>query len=333
MTPRILQATPHPQDPLSCSVPLPYRREFYPNGFTACLATNSEAVLKAAEESWAGVCRKFDDAPVEVWCLVSNHRAAEIPPRPVVRARRNLFVSVADADNALSCDLAGGFASIWVTEAVVSAADYFRYHFLEAAVYCLMDMRNVVSVHAACVALNGRGVLLAGDSGAGKTSLAYACARRGWVYTADDASRLVRRGSGRTVLGNARSFRFRASAGRLFPEFAGMKESRRADGKPTIEVRTASLPAIHTAGEARIEHIVFLNRSDEMGRRAVLTPVGEDEAYRRIWWDPWPAEVSGADERRAAVRRLCTASSWEMSYRDLDAAIDRLERLVFGGSE
>ena len=327
-----LAATPV-QDPLLCSVPLPYSEEFNPHGFPARLATNSEAVLRAADESWAGIPRKFDETPIEVCCLVSDNGAAALPPPPLVRARRNLLTSVADADNVITCDLSAGFASVWVTEAVASNQEYLRYHFLEAAVYCLLDTRHVVAIHAACVSFDGRGVLLAGDSGAGKTSLAYACARRGWVYTSDDASCLVRRNSGRMVLGNPRAFRFRETAGQLFPEFSGAKESRRGQGKPTIEVQTRALPAIRTARESQADYIVFLNRREGMAGRTRLTPVGGEEACRRLWWNPWPAELTGGEDRRAALRRLSTADSYELSYRDLDSAVDRLEQLARGGSQ
>ncbi|HWQ53428.1 MAG TPA: hypothetical protein VN442_07070 [Bryobacteraceae bacterium] len=320
-------------DPLLCSVPLPYCREFNPHGFPVRLATNSRTVLKAADESWAGIPRMFDETAVEVCCLVSHNRAASLPPPPVFRARRNLLTSVADTDNVVTCDLSAGLASVWVTGAVASNREYLRYHFLEAAVYCLLDIRHVVAIHAACVTFDGHGVLLAGDSGAGKTSLAYACARRGWVYTSDDSSCLVRRGSGRMVLGNPRAFRFRETAGQLFPEFSGLKESRRAQGKPTIEVPTQALPAIRTARQSHVDYIVFLNRNEGMSRCVGLQSLGEEEAYRRLWWNPWPTELPGTEDRRAAVRRLSTAASYEMTYSDLDAAIDRLEQLARGESQ
>lgn len=321
------------RDPLLCSVPLPYCGEFHPHGFPARLATNSEISLRAADESWGGIPQTFDETAIEVWCLVSDSSGTSLPPPPVVRARRNLLTSVADADNVFTCDLSAGVASIWVTEAVASNQQYFRYHFLEAAVYCLLDVRHVVAIHAACVTFEGHGVLLAGDSGAGKTSLAYACARRGWVYTSDDASCLVRRGSGRVVLGNSSAFRFRETAGQLFPELSGQKKSRRACGKPTIEVRTQQVPGIRTARQSHVDYIVLLNRSEGMAGRARLEPLGEKEVYRRLWWDPWPTELPGSEDRRAALRRLSAAASYEMTYRDLDTAVDRLEQLARGGSQ
>ncbi len=52
----------------------------------------------------------------------------------------------------------------------------------------------------------------------GKSSLAYACACRGWTYVSDDASSLLRSGTERKVIGNSRLFRFRPAAVDLFPE-------------------------------------------------------------------------------------------------------------------
>jgi serine kinase of HPr protein (carbohydrate metabolism regulator) len=196
----------------------------------------------------------------------------------------------------------------------------------------LLEALHVVSIHAACVALHGHGVLLAGDSGAGKSSLAYACARRGWTYCTDDGSLLVTLGTGRSVLGNPRVFRFRQTAAALFPEFSGMEETRRGYGKPTIEVQTAALSGIRTALENQVDHIVFLNRCEEERGHAQLLPVSREEALGRLFCDPWPPEFPAREERQAAVRRLAEAGAHEMRYQELDVAVDCLEQLVLGDS-
>lgn len=320
-------------DPLLASVPLPYRQEFYPYGFPTLIASNSPAVLEAAQESWAEFRKRFNERPLEIRVLVAESATRQCPPPPVVRAQRNLLVWVADAENFSCCDLTKGFGFAWVTESVAAQAEYLRYHFLEAMAYSLLDTLHVVAVHAACVALDGHGVLLAGESGAGKSSLAYACARRGWTYISDDASSLVRRGEGRTVLGDPGLFRFRGTAGELFPEFRGMKESRRANGKPTIEVRTDSLPAIRTASESRVDYIVFLNRRDGGSGHVQLLPVAAEEGLNRLFSTPWPAELPTGREQRAAVERLMGAEIYEMRYREMDAAVGRLQQLVLGESQ
>jgi hypothetical protein len=242
-------------------------------------------------------------------------------------------VCVADAQNFWCCDLTRGFASAWVTEPAAADAGYLRYHVIEAMAYSMQESLHVISLHAACVALEDHGVLLAGDSGSGKSSLAYACARRGWTYISDDASCLTRHGGGRQVLGDSSLFRFRETAGALFPEFSGMQESRHARGKPTIEVRTASLPAVRTASESRVDSIVFLNRRDARGGRAELLRVAKEDALSYLALSPWPADLPTESGRLATVERLLGAGVYEMRYRDLDPAVDALERLVYGGQE
>ncbi|MGE5645916.1 MAG: HPr kinase/phosphorylase [Acidobacteriota bacterium] len=319
-------------DPLLASVSLPYTAVYHPKGFPVAVRTNSPLVIEAADASWAGAGRRFDERPLEIRCLVTGGRASRRPPRaPVPRAQGNLLVSVASIENFCCCDLEKGLGAAWVTRDAAARQEYFRYHFLEAMVYAMLDTLHLVAVHAACVALDGRGVLLAGDSGAGKSSLAYACARKGWTYVSDDASSLVRRGRGRTVIGNPRLFRFRENAGAIFPEFRGFAATRRGNGKPTVEVLTASLPGLRQALESHVDFLVFLNRSGPARREAHLHPISPEEALSRLFTSPWPAELRGAGERRTAVERLLAAKALELRYGALDSAVNLLEKLVRGG--
>jgi hypothetical protein len=317
-------------DPILALMPLPHRAEFYPYGFATSVTSNSQVVLDAAGESWAELPKRFDAPPLDLRCVVTRGAAADCPPPPVVRAQCNLTVSVADAENYWCCDMATGIGSAWVADRVLTNARYLRYHVLEAMAYCLLGSLRMVTLHAACVALDGRGVLLAGDSGAGKSSLAYACARRGWTYISDDSSSLVRRSRTRTVLGDPRLFRFRATAGSLFPEFRGMDESPHAHGKPTIEVRTDCLPAIRTAVDSRVDAVVFLNRRDGRDGEAELIPIAGGDVVKRLSSSPWPADLSTEGQRTTVLERLTGAGAYEMRYRDLDAAADKLERIVRG---
>jgi hypothetical protein len=251
----------------------------------------------------------------------------------VFRAQRNLLITVSDRENFTCCDLRNGFAFAWVTEAAAGNTEYLRYHFIEAMTYNLLEPRYMVSLHAACVTLDGHGVLLAGNSGSGKSSLAYACARRGWIYNSDDSSALVKRGGGRTVICNPRSFRFRNTAAKLFPELRGLKARRRSNGKPTIEIPTGSLPNIRTAFGSQVDYIVFLNRGDRRSGPVQLLSVSKEEAMNRLYANPWPPELNTAPEARATVERLLEAETYEMRYRDLDSAVDRLQQIVRGGAQ
>jgi hypothetical protein len=168
--------------------------------------------------------------------------------------------------------------------------------------------------------------LFVGNSGAGKSSLAYACARRGWTYVSDDAACLVRRRPGRQVLGNPHGFRFRPTATALFPELRGRIKLR--NGKPTVEVRTETLTHLLTAHECTVDHVVFLDRRAQPAGPPRLTPLSEEEGLRGLFSNPWPPELTVHQERLAAVERLLKAQLYRMEYLEFDPAIDLLEQTV-----
>lgn len=171
----------------------------------------------------------------------------------------------------------------------------------------------------------------------GKSSLAYACASRGWTYVSDDASSLIRRGTGRRVIGNPRAFRFRPSAADLFPElrnnaiFGTQSPTRFRKGKPSFEVWTESLPHIQVAGEASVDHIVFLKRDAQFKGSARLVPTSRETALRRLLPGVWPVELPLHQQRSAAIERLLEAELCDMSYYDLEATVKLLEQFVDRG--
>jgi len=244
---------------------------------------------------------------------------------------------VADAHNYACCNLTGGFGIAWLTKATVSDEDYFRYSFLENMALVLLEHLYLVALHAACVVREGRGVLLVADSGIGKSSLAYACARRGWTYVSDDASSLLLHGTGRTIVGNPQLFRFRPAALDLFPELRqdgilGLRiKAKLRKGKPTLEIWTESLPGIQLAQQATVDHIVFLRRDGQSNGPARLIPASREEALHRLLPDVWPAELAFHEHRRAAVEQLLEAQVCELHYCDLNAAVDLLENVVHRG--
>jgi hypothetical protein len=63
-----------------------------------------------------------------------------------------------------------------------------RYELIEFAVFSLAQrVQRLVSLHAACVGLGGRGVLMMGPSGAGKSTVALLCLLQGFDFLSEDA--------------------------------------------------------------------------------------------------------------------------------------------------
>jgi hypothetical protein len=323
----------HPQietrrDSLLANFDLSRQARFYPMGFPLDLETNSEDVIQAAAEGWGRFAQQFDETPVRLSLGVSDEEEMPRPSEPRIVAREHLITSLWDRSNFSVCDMQGGFAFGWITRSAARDHVFVRYRLLQSTAMNMLTHRFLAPVHAAFVARKGRGVLLCGDSCAGKTTLAYACARARWTYLTDDGTYLIRAHHDRYAVANPYQLHFREDAPALFPELQNRTVTVRPNGKIGIEMLTSDLP-IATAVGCSIDHVVFLNR-DRSGD-ACLTPYSSADAM--AWCEQYISY--GAErvraEQRETVRRLLGAGLWQMRYHDLADAVDCLERLADKG--
>jgi len=313
----------------SLEVPELWLKEmFFPLGFATELRTNSAEILSQARDQWSNFEKQFDIEPIRVDVHVVECDSAECPPAPICRIMYPLVVNIADKDNYSIMDLERGTTQITVSRAAEKHSSYLKYFFLLSSPLCHIATRYATTIHAGCVALNGRGVLLCGDSGAGKSSLSYACARAGWTYVSDDASYVFNDGCDRLVIGTSHQVRFRPSAAQLFPEVDGLELTPRAAGKPSIELPTATLPGITCAPTAQVDFLVFLNR--KIPGAPELVPYPKDVA-RYMLQQGLYGSAESLRLQHATLERLLTAEIFELRYTDLDWAVRRLEALASEG--
>jgi len=307
-------------DPQQREIDLPLRGAFFPAGFRLNLATNSREVLAAAEESWGTFERSSESQPLELRVVV---QPGDLAPMPTYRMQGHLFSIVSDGNNYAIGDARGWFGSIWITEKTAADHPWFRWLYLEALAYLLLAQRYVAPIHTACVARDGEGLLLCGTSGAGKSSLAFACARTGWTYVADDSVWLLADSTDRIAIGKPHQVRLRDDCPRLFPELAGYATSARPNGKLTIEVPLADFPEIRTAARCRIGGMVFLNR----GGRARFGRIDPEDAMDRLLSElpTYGPEVDAMYER--TVRSLAGVDAWEIQYDSLEDGIAMVQEL------
>jgi len=313
-------------DPLCYGVELPYQAVLYPLGFRMDLTTNSQDVIQAAEEDWSGFPLLFDDRALEVRVAASNDDQAPCPTSLIWRAQRHLLALESDRHNFAVCDIEKGFSFCWIVPAAARNHDFFQSFFLRILVQVPLWHTHLTWIHAACVARNGRAVLLCGASGAGKTCLAYACARHGWTFITDEVSSLVRDSKERVVLGNPRHMHFRDTAAAIFPELNSRLAVPNAVGKMSLEVGTADLERIDTAFQSQVAAVVFLDR--QAGVPARLTPLSAADAFYGLDSDLPLFEPPLHEVHRAAFRGLVADGAFELRYHDLDEAVSLLEPLA-----
>ena len=305
--------------------PLTMEGMFYPLGFPLRVRTNSAEVLRQCAKKWDIFEPRTNAQPMETDVHVVETHSTECPPLMKCHFMGNMLVAVADTHNVCVAEFPWGKTRMVISTAALRHPHYFSQTFLEAAPATQLSTRFTTSIHAACVVLDGRGVLLCGNSGAGKTSLSYACARAGWQFLADDTSHLLQDETTRRVIGNCHQVRFRPSAAELFPEIAGAEITPRMFGKPSVELPTAPMDYLQTVSSAEVDFVVFLNRHHPGS--AELVPYSRDDArlyMRQVLFGTPETKI----HRHAAIDRLLTAEVLELRYHSLDQAVQRLERLV-----
>lgn len=178
-----------------------------------------------------------------------------------------------DVGIAARCDPASASARILVREDDARAVHLASHLFFSLCLLELLRARGRYSVHAACVALEGRAVLLAGPSGAGKSTLSLACARAGWSFLGDDVVLVSAGGKSDLVV---RAFPdeidLTEESLRFFPDLGSP-----ALGGKTWEKRHIppdDIAWLRIASQARPAALVF----PERGPVARLLPIGPDQA-------------------------------------------------------
>lgn len=310
-----------PEDPLGYGVDLPLENTFHPMGYPVEIRTNSPFVLDAAERLWKSYPRISNAQPMHMRFIVSPNDGMRIPSPP--RAQEHLFIIVHGPGDFAVADLRAGFATAFLTEWSVKDRSYFRYYFLEPLTYILQAAAHFVFVHASCIANHGQAIVLCGPSGAGKTCLAYACAKRGWSFVSGDAVHILRDTEDRKIVGRPFEIRFRASAQDLFPELSQFQPVMRVNGKTDVEIETAKL-GIPIAVEAVAHHIVFTRPSDS----TQVNSGNRNEAIRALKDTVCFGDASTRADQYRALARFVELPIWELEYQNFDEADEVLRALL-----
>jgi len=313
-------------DPLQSDTPLPLEAEYYPMGYRLRIATNSEHVHLTAARIWSRYPHLSDEPAVCLNIAVTADDTALPPPAPSFRGREHLFSVVADSGNFATADLRTGTGFACFTDNI--SGDYLRYQFLEPLAYVLIAARYLTFTHAACIAMGGRAVLLCGDSGAGKTCLAFACARRGWTFLSGDATAIVRGRDDHRILGRPFEIRFRETARRLFPELERYPRAIRPNGKDDIEIDPRELQ-LKCALEGTASYIVFLERSHRP-MAAVAETFPRENALRHLEQAICFGDESSRRDQQQSLTSLVALPTVRLRYCDTNSAERALRSLVTG---
>ncbi|HRU07550.1 MAG TPA: hypothetical protein P5137_17440, partial [Candidatus Brocadiia bacterium] len=115
-------------------------------------------------------------------------------PLRVRRVSRSRFEARVSGGGRVWADAATGQAAIELSAETMATGQGRLGECFLALLQLAMAESGRFTVHAGCVARDGRALLLLGESGAGKTTLSLALGRQGWAFMGDDIVLVENRG-------------------------------------------------------------------------------------------------------------------------------------------
>ncbi len=202
-------------------------------------------------------------------------------------------------------------AVVVVSPDMLQFSYHIRYELLEFAVYMLAArVQRLIPLHAACVGLGGTGILLLGESGAGKTTLALHCLRKRLDFLAEDSVLVEPKGLLATGLANylhirRDSLRFLPGAERA-SLLRGATVIRRRSGVEKLEIDLRRAQFRLAPSPLRIVAAARVSPAGAGGGPLLVPVKGRELLIHLASTQPYAASHAGWRGFARAVERLPT---------------------------
>ena len=272
------------------------------------VTTSARRLLDLAIEAFGGLPSQRLERRVPRFNvrLVLNERPrtwgrGDEPPAPMFSAGAGLLCATIDAGNFAVVDVGRARALISISKAMLEQPYYPRYELVELAFLTLASRAQaLVPLHAACVGINGNGVLLIGGSGAGKSTLCLHALAGGMQLLSEDSAFVAPKSLRVTGVPNylhlardAPDFLRRGALRRAIEESPMIQ---RRSGARKLEVDLRSVSAEAARKPLRLVATVFLSRRaasrakglKAIDRDACISRLRREQPYAVHTFPGWP---------------------------------------------
>jgi len=181
-------------DPFGERVAMPAVKRLQLLGGQFHFECSSRRLMALVESAYAGLPRHRFAAPaprIRVRILLASGATSggrNEPPPLAMLSGSGVLGGATDSSNFVVLSPSERTALVVVSPQMLRFAYHTRYELIEFAVFTLAArVQGLVPLHAACVGRDGRGVLLMGASGAGKSTVALQCLLQGFDFLSEDS--------------------------------------------------------------------------------------------------------------------------------------------------
>jgi hypothetical protein len=307
-------------DPFHERIPCRYRTRVDVLGGRFDFDSNSRALLHLVDVAFGELpAHVFSNEPPRFQVKLLLTRGADLdvrdePPRVQLHAGPGVLCATMDAANFAVVSPEQQAALIVVSQNMLQFPYHLRYELIEFVVYTLASRAlHLISLHAGCVGRDGRGVLLIGASGGGKSTLSLHSVLQGLDLVAEDGILATHDTLRATGIGSFLHLREDSLGFVNGPAGERIRKSpviRRRSGmrKFELDLRRTRYPIAKTPLE--IVSAVVLTKQRVAGRNRLLKPLDKAALQREL--DASQPYAAGQPGWAQFSRRLLGVGGFEL---------------------
>lgn len=245
------------------------------------LKSNSREIFRAMRETFDLVVGGQSQADLDLRFHV-DFALEDAPrwPKPHFRALDHLYYATYGPCDSMLVDQSGRRVIGSFSPELARDLSYWKHTILPILLGIASASIKVTPLHCACVVKDGSGLLLAGESGAGKSTSALSLSLSGFSYLSDDCTYLSRTSAGIRAWGLPTPVKLLPNAVSHFPELASFKPALSINGELAFTVDPIEIFNVRRCLSCDPRWLVFLERTADS--RPVIKPVSSFEAASRL---------------------------------------------------
>jgi len=301
-------------DPLRRATPLNYLLPIEVMGRAGRLETNSKIVLECARALFPKCGTASNSTSMFIWRIVSDTDASMFPPWPTSAAFSSgtlRFVNIGQR-SFVAIHLGTAEAAGFISEGLTRDGPGFAGVFLATLFYLTAPILGLTPLKAGCVSQGGKGLLLLGPHGSGKTTSAYAGSKMGLEFHSDMATFLEPVDGHLRAWGEFWPALFREDAARSLPELMCLGQLLRHESETFISVDKGHLCGQPPRSVEPAVAVVLDRGATESPRLTRLAP-GE---FSGILQASLPHEESGSfkEDQQKVLAKLGMIPAYKFAY-------------------
>jgi hypothetical protein len=287
---------------------LPLDTEFSIAGVRCGISTNSPAILAQLSRFIPVASGGEPSFRVSVLELaVGEDQSSDMH----FRGMKHFVFALLGAGNRFVFDLRRRHAAGIVSSEAARDGKFWHRIFFPIVVGTLGATFGLIPLHCACLDAGGEGLLIAGNAGAGKSTLALALLDYGFAFASDEWTYLLARDGEFTLHSLGGPAKLLPDASRFFPRLCQLGLHTAMNGELSYEVDVATWLGVAPIKQSSLRRMLFLRRVNAPGCR--FTPCDEEFAFSFFEqsMERLPEELVDAKMQRSQIiRKMSSTQSW-----------------------